>query len=82
MNVGPRAGRGVVVSILGFFVVLLAVLLGVAVVYDLKSRHRHRRVPGGSGPGAGRAAQDRRSDARARPESIQGDAGMGGGVDF
>ena len=66
-------------SILGFFAVLLAVLLGVAVVYDLRSRHRHRRLPG---TGARRAEQDRRSDARARPESIRGDAGMGGGFDF
>jgi len=65
------------VSILGFFIVLLAVLLGVAVIYDLRSRHR-RRLPGS---GARRAEQDRRSDARARPENFRGDAGMGGGFD-
>jgi len=69
-------------SILGFFIVLVAVLFGVAVVYDLRSRHRRRRgLPGESGPGARRAAQDRRSDARARPEFIQGDVGRGDGFD-
>jgi hypothetical protein len=75
-----REGRGAVVSILGFFIVVLAVLFGVAVIYDLRSRHR-RRLPGS---GARRAEQDRRSDARARPESIRGDAGtgMGGGFDL
>jgi len=63
------------VSLWGFFIVVLVVLLGVALAYDLKARRRRRGLPGESSKarrqGVGRVEQDRRTDTRVRPETSE-----------
>ena len=59
-------------STFGYLVVaVLVVLLGLAIAYTLKSRRHHL---------ARREAQDRRSDARTRPENMRHDPFGTGGV--
>ena len=55
--------------IFGFFMVLLVVLVGLAIAYQLKTRRHHL---GGSLEQGGREAEDRSSDVGKDPRGFDG----------